>query len=115
MLPVNPLIIEVPSRLGLRPGGVAAAPCALRKAGLHARLGPAGEARIDVPPYCNVRDPETGLLNPRGTHAIASRPWKQRVVGDFGSQLHGQACALFIDGKRAGLPSPGDDLAGLMF
>jgi arginase len=71
VLPVNPLIIEVPSPLGLRPDGVEAAPCALRKAGLHARLGSPDEARIDVPPYCNARDPATGLLNPRGIAATA--------------------------------------------
>ncbi len=71
MLPVNPLIIEVPSPLGLRPDGVEAGPGALRTAGLHARLGPADEARIDVPAYCHVRDPQTGVLNPRGIAAVA--------------------------------------------
>jgi len=57
---VNPLIIEVPSPLGLRPDGVQSAPGALRTAGLHARLGSPDEARIEVPPYCDVRDPGTG-------------------------------------------------------
>ena len=71
MLPVSPLIIEVPSPLGLRPDGVEAAPSALRQAGLHAGLGPAGAVRIDVPPYCDVRDPATGLLNPREIAAVA--------------------------------------------
>jgi enoyl-CoA hydratase/carnithine racemase len=51
----------------------------------------------------------------RMTHAIASRPWKQRVVNDFGSQLYGQAYALFIDGERAGRPPVGEDLTGLPF
>jgi arginase len=68
---VNPFIIEVPSRLGLRPSGVEAGPGALRKAGLHARLGSAAEVCIDVPPYCDVRDPETGVLNPQGVAAVA--------------------------------------------
>jgi arginase len=68
---VNPLVIEVPSPLGLRPTGVQAGPSALRNAGLHARLGSADEARIDVPPYSDVRDPETGVLNPRGVAAVA--------------------------------------------
>jgi arginase len=71
MRPVNPLIIEVPSPLGLRPDGVQGAPGALRKAGLHARLGSAGEARIDVPPYCDVRDRGTGVLNPQGIATVA--------------------------------------------
>jgi arginase len=68
---VNPFIIEVPSPLGLRPAGVEAAPGALRAAGLHARLGSPDEARIDVPPYCDVRDPGTGILNPQGVAAVA--------------------------------------------
>jgi arginase len=68
---VNPLIIEVPSPLGLRPDGVQSAPGALRKAGLHARLGSPDVARIDVPPYCDVRDPGTGVLNPQGIATVA--------------------------------------------
>ena len=68
---LNPLIIEVPSPLGLRPTGVETGPCALRKAGLHARLGSPDEACIDVPPYCEVRDPHTGVLNPAGVAAVA--------------------------------------------
>ena len=68
---MNPLIIEVPSPLGLRPDGVQSAPGALRTAGLHARLGSPDEARVDVPPYCDVRDPETGVLNPQGVAAVA--------------------------------------------
>ena len=71
MAPVKPLIIEVPSPLGLRPDGVEAAPGALRAAGLHARLGSPDEAHIEVPPYCDVRDPETGVLNPQGVAAVA--------------------------------------------
>jgi arginase len=71
LLQVKPLIIEVPSPLGLRPDGVEAAPDALRTAGLHARLGSPDEARVDVPPYCDVRDPETGVLNPQGVAAVA--------------------------------------------
>ncbi len=70
---MKPLIIEVPSPLGLRPDGVEAAPGALRTAGLHARLGSPDEVRIDVPPYCDVRDPETGVLNPQGAAAVAQR------------------------------------------
>jgi arginase family enzyme len=61
----------VPSPLGLRPDGVQSAPGALRTAGLHARLGSPDEAHVDVPPYCDVRDPETGVLNPQGVAAVA--------------------------------------------
>ena len=68
---MNPLIIEVPSPLGLHPSGVQSAPGALRKAGLHARLGAPDDVRIDVPPYRDVRDPHTSLLNPGAIAAVA--------------------------------------------
>ena len=47
---MKPLIIEVPSALGLRPDGVQSAPGAVRRAGLHARLRSPDEVRIGVPP-----------------------------------------------------------------
>ncbi|MEV1175662.1 enoyl-CoA hydratase/isomerase family protein [Nonomuraea sp. NPDC049784] len=54
------------------------------------------------------------MRRPRGarrmTHAIVSRPWKQRVVNDFPFQLHSQAAALFLDGPRAGRPPVGEEL-----
>jgi GNAT superfamily N-acetyltransferase len=81
---VNPLIIEVPSPLGLQPGGAEAGPGALRKAGLHARLGSPDEARIDVPPYCAVRDPQTGVLNPQG---VASLDLDLALVTGRGPQM----------------------------
>jgi len=68
---MDPLVIEVPSPLGLRPSGLENAPRALRAAGLHERLGSPAVVRIDVPPYCDVRDPGTGILNPRGIAAVA--------------------------------------------
>ncbi|MEV4113295.1 enoyl-CoA hydratase/isomerase family protein [Nonomuraea sp. NPDC049695] len=46
----------------------------------------------------------------RMTHAIASRPWRQRVVNDFPFQLHSQAAGLFLDGPRAGRPPAGEQL-----
>src|SRR5487761_319862 len=64
-------VIEVPSPLGLRPSGLEDAPDALRRAGLHERLGSPDALRIDVPPYDDVRDPETGVLNPQGITAVA--------------------------------------------
>jgi enoyl-CoA hydratase/carnithine racemase len=59
------------------------------------------------------------MRRPRGarrvTHAIASRPWKQRVVSDFGSQLYGQGYALFTDANRAGKPPAGENLSEYPF
>jgi arginase len=68
---VNLQIIEVPSPLGLRPSGLEHAPHALRSAGLHDRLGCPDVVRIEVPPYSDVRDPATEILNPRGIAAVA--------------------------------------------
>ncbi len=46
-----PQVIEVSSPLGLRPSGLEDAPDALRREGLHQRLGSPDAVRIDVPPY----------------------------------------------------------------
>ena len=76
-----PQVIEVPSPLGLRPSGLEDAPDALRRAGLHERLGSPDAVRIDVPPYGDVRDPETGILNPQGSRrspATSPVPWMPR-------------------------------------
>ena len=67
----NPLVIEVPSPLGLRPTGLEHAPDALRRAGLHERLGSPDTVRVDVPAYSGVRDPATAILNPQGIAAVA--------------------------------------------
>lgn len=130
-MPVNPLIIEAPSPLGLRPGGVQDAPAALRKAGLHTRLGSPDEARINVPPYCEVRDPGTGLLNPHAIAAVArdlaaavetalDRDRFPIVLGGDCSIILGPLLALrrrgryglvFIDG-HADFQHPGDEPTG---
>ncbi|WAZ24116.1 arginase family protein [Streptomyces cinnabarinus] len=57
-------IIEAPSVLGLRPGGVSDLPRALRGAGLLDGFRVAREERLDPPEYDEVRDPETAVLNP---------------------------------------------------
>jgi arginase len=68
---VRPLIVEVPSPLGLRPTGVELAPAALRAAGLHARLGCDDTQHVAVPPYDDRRDEATGVLNPGGIAEVA--------------------------------------------
>jgi len=68
---VHPLIIEVPSPLGLRPGGVELAPEVLRAAGLHSHLGCADARRIAIPRYDDRRDETTGVLNPAGIAEVA--------------------------------------------
>ena len=66
-----PVIVEVPSPLGLRPSGVERAPEALRAARLHARLGCDDVQRVAVPPYDDRRDQATGVLNPEGIAEVA--------------------------------------------
>ncbi|CCK27443.1 Arginase/agmatinase/formiminoglutamase [Streptomyces davaonensis JCM 4913] len=65
--PPNPqslAIIEAPSVLGLRPGGVSDLPRALRGAGLLDGFRVASEERLDPPEYDEARDPDTAVLNP---------------------------------------------------
>jgi len=114
VLPVNPLIIEVPSPLGLRPTGVQAGPSALRTAGLHARLGSYDEARIEVPPYSDVRD----LAAAVGT-ALDSERFPIVLGGDcsilLGPMLalrrRGRFGLVFIDG-HADFQHPSDEPNG---
>ncbi len=68
---MRPLIIEVPSPLGLRPSGVELAPEVLRAAGLHALLGCDDAQHVAVPPYDGRRDRATGVLNPDGIAEVA--------------------------------------------
>jgi arginase len=68
---VHPMIIEVPSPLGLRPSGVELAPQVLRAAGLHSRLGCTDAQQVPVPPYDDRRDQATGVLNPGGIAEVA--------------------------------------------
>jgi arginase len=98
---VNPLIIEVPSPLGLRPTGVQAGPSALRTAGLHARLGSYDEARIDVPPDSDVRDPGTGVLNPQGVAAVA-----RDLAAAVGTALDSERFPIVLGGDCSILLGP---------
>src|SRR5690242_2795702 len=68
---MRPLIVEVPSPLGLRPSGVERAPAALRAAGLHDRLGCDDAQHVAVPAYDDRRDTATGVLNPGGIAEVA--------------------------------------------
>jgi len=90
---MNPLLIEVPSPLGLRATGLEGAPDALRAAGLHERLGSPEVVRIHVPPYSDVRDPATGVLNPHGIAAVA-----HDVAGAVGAALDGDRFPVLLGG-----------------
>jgi arginase len=68
---MRPLIVEVPSPLGLRPSGVELAPEALRAAGLPSLLGCDDAQRVAVPAYDDRRDTATGVLNPAGIAQVA--------------------------------------------
>ncbi len=96
---MNPVVIEVPSPLGLRPSGLERAPDALREAGLHERLGSPDAVRIEIPAYSGVRDQETGVLNPRGIAAVA-RDTADAVAGVLDSGrfpvLLGGDCSIIL-------------------
>jgi len=66
-------VVEVPSGLGLLPGGVERAPAALREAGLPQRLGARRVRAVPCPAPDPARDDETGLLNPAGIVAVGTR------------------------------------------
>jgi arginase len=68
---MRPLIVEVPSPLGLRPAGVELAPEALRAVGLHSLLGCDDAQHVAVPAYDDRRDTATGVLNPAGIAEVA--------------------------------------------
>ena len=96
---MNPLVIVVPSPLGLRPSGLELAPDALREAGLHERLGSPDAVRIEIPPYSSVRDQKAGVLNPRGIAAVA-RDTAEAVEGALDSGrfpvLLGGDCSIML-------------------
>ena len=71
---MRPLIVEVPSPLGLRPSGVELAPAALRAAGLHARLGCDDAQHVAVPPYDDRRDRPPASSTP-GASPRWPAPW----------------------------------------
>ena len=66
-------VIDAPSILGLRPGGVERLPEALKAAGLMAGLNAEYAGRVEPLPYNPQRDPETLILNPDALRAYALR------------------------------------------
>ena len=128
---MHPLIIEVPSPLGLRPGGAELAPRALRAAGLHSSLGCTDARQIAIPPYDDRRDEAAGVLNPAGIaevarslgEAVESAPQADRlpvVLGGDCSIVLGPLLALrrrgryglvYLDG-HADFQHPGDEPHG---
>ncbi|TVL88772.1 arginase family protein [Streptomyces sp. SAJ15] len=93
------VIIEAPSVLGLRPGGVAELPAALLGAGLRERLGADIGARVAAPAYDPVRDPETGVLNPHSiaaySLALADAVGEVLTLGGFPVVLGGD-CSILL-------------------
>lgn len=107
-------IIEAPSCLGLRPGGVEHLGDALLSAGLARRLDARHHARLAVPPYDPRRDPETGMLNPARIRdfsimladivgPVVARGAFPVVLGGDCSILLGNLLALRRSGRRHGL------------
>ena len=107
-------IIEAPSHLGLKPGGVEHLPDALLNAGLARRLDARRHARLAVPPYDARRDPETRILNAARIRdfsimladivgPVVGRGSFPVVLGGDCSILLGNLLALRRSGRRYGL------------
>lgn len=107
-------IIEAPSHLGLKPGGVEHLPDALLNAGLARRLDARRHARLAVPPYDARRDPDTRMLNPARIRdfsimladivgPVVARGSFPVVLGGDCSILLGNLLALRRSGRRHGL------------
>jgi arginase len=107
-------IIEAPSHLGLKPGGVEHLPDALLDAGLARRLDARRHARLAVPPYDARRDPETNILNAARIRdfsimladivgPVVARGSFPVVLGGDCSILLGNLLALRRSGRRYGL------------
>ena len=92
-------IIEAPSILGLRPTGVEDLPEAFISAGLAARLHARHAGRLNAAAYNEVRDKETGFLNPHGiadySRRLAERIDEVLVQGDFLLVLGGD-CSILL-------------------
>ena len=86
-------IIEAPSILGLSPSGVEEMPQALRRAGLHERLGVHRAIRIEPLPFRDRRDPETGMLN-----ATAIADYSRRLAGAVSAALERGERPLVLGG-----------------
>src|SRR6202167_3066523 len=110
---MRPLIVEVPSPLGLRPSAWEMTPELLRTAGLHSLLGCDDAQHVAVPAYDARRDEATGVLNPDGIAEVArslagvvdSALQADRlpvVLGGDCSIVLGPLLALRRRGRRAG-------------
>jgi arginase len=86
-------IIEAPSILGLSPSGVEELPQALRRAGLHDRLGVQHAIHVESPPFNDRRDPETGMLN-----ATAIADYSRRLADEVGAALGRNERPLVLGG-----------------
>jgi arginase len=86
-------IIEAPSILGLSPSGVEDLPQALRRAGLHDRLGVQHAIRVESLPFNDHRDPETGILN-----ATAIADYSRRLADEVGAALERDERPLVLGG-----------------
>jgi arginase len=104
-------IIEAPSILGLKPSGVETLPDALLANGLCERLRARRAGRVEAPPYSDLRDPETKLLNARAIAtyaltladaiaAVLARGETPLVLGGDCSILLGSLVAVTRNGRH---------------
>jgi arginase len=94
-------IIEAPSNLGLRPDGVEKLAGRLLSHGLAERLQARHAARLSVPPYDFVRDPETMTLN-----AAAIAAWSPTLADAVGQVLDAAEFPVVLGGDCSILLGP---------
>jgi arginase len=94
-------IIEAPSNLGLRPDGVEKLAGRLLSHGLVERLQARHAARLSVPPYDFVRDPETMTLN-----AAAIAAWSPKLADAVGQVLDAAEFPVVLGGDCSILLGP---------
>jgi arginase len=92
-------VIEAPSILGLKPGGVEKLPEALKAQGLLNRIPVVYEEKIIPPSYSRQRDTKTNILNPNAIHdfsvKLADAVQKQQEQERFTLVLGGD-CSIVI-------------------
>jgi arginase len=86
-------IIQAPSVLGLRPGGVGKLPDTLLSNRLAERINARVAAKLETPAYSAVRDSETLTLN---AHAIAA--WSPKLADAVGEVLDRDEVPLILGG-----------------
>lgn len=90
---MNTVLLDAPTNLGLKPGGVERLGTALQNAGLRERLRAGHAGKVEPLPYNPQRDPESGLLNP-----VELRDFALRQANTVGTLLENRQFPVVLGG-----------------